>query len=440
MKRTIIVCFTALVLMFTSVPTSAAAEYGYTDEPVWFSVEFGGILYQIPAFFVDNTPVFKLRELALLLEPTTARFSVEWEDHAVVFQNGGTYVPIGGELSPPTAGMPVSKAPPITADGELRNVPAWLIGQNIYIPLEALGALLRYGSVSVDTDTCTAEIKSVCLQEHENDNQYVVSLFLDSTTAYCNGEEVTLSAAPFLQEGIFLYPLQDMVQLYHGTYFFDGQFAHIDMDGVTLICALGKREFICNGESYSVTHYNRFTAEPVYVPAPDEYVPQLVDGVVFVPLDFFGSRFSWGSSLQLFPQDRMAIWGRFYNESGTDHVKLEYYYDLIPQELRSVAVCDGIVDRVLSYDVIRYRLEGMEIYVLDCSVGKDMEWMNGRICGIRITTPCYPTPRGLQVGDSKEKVIHLYGSYLGDTHLPNKMKIEFENEQVKSLYFSTRYY
>lgn len=440
MKKKAATCFIMLILSLICIQEVAATEVEVTSEPVWFSVEIDGTNYQIAAFLIDNTPVFKLRELAFLLEPTEVRFSVTWKNQMVHLQSGGTYVPVGGELAPPAAGMKISKAPPIMADGAKQDTTAWLIGQNVYIPLEQLGSLLRYGNALVNLEARTAEINFARVQGTENDGQHVVSIFLDSSTAFCNGEKVILSAAPFLQGDILFYPLQDLARLYGATCFFDGQFIRIDTGFSTLICELGKGAFTLNGTSYSTTQYDSFHPELSYVPVTDEYVPQLVNGTVFVPLDFFGSRFTWGGSLLAFPEDNMAIWGEFQNENGIDGVKLGYYYDLIPQEMRNAVVCDGVVDQVLTYNIVRYRLEGMEIYVMDCLIDEDPEFMDGRICAIRVTGPGYSTPRGLQIGDSMEDVIHLYGSHLGRTHNPDKMEIEFENGLVKSLYFSTRYY
>ena len=368
MKKKAFTCLIMLILSLICIQDVAAAEVEVTSEPVWFSVEIDGTNYQIAAFLIDNTPVFKLRELAFLLEPTEVRFSVAWKNQTVYLQSGGTYVPVGGELAPPAAGMQISKAPTIMADGAKRDIPAWLIGQNVYIPLEQLGSLLRYGNASVNLEARTAEINFARVQGTENDGQYVVSIFRDSSTAFCNGEKVILSAPPFLQGDIFFYPLQDIARLYGATYFFDGRFIRIDTGFSTLICELGKGAFTLNGASYSTTQYDSFHPERSYVPVTDEYVPQIVNGTVFVPLDFFGSHFTWGGSLLAFPEDDMAIWGEFHNENGIDGVKLGYYYDLIPQGMRNAAVCDGVVDQVLTYNIVRYRLEGMEIYVMDCLI------------------------------------------------------------------------
>ena len=70
MKKKAFTCLIMLVLSLICMQDVAATEAEVTSEPVWFSVEIDGINHQIAAFLIDNTPVFKLRELAFLLEPT----------------------------------------------------------------------------------------------------------------------------------------------------------------------------------------------------------------------------------------------------------------------------------------------------------------------------------------------------------------------------------
>lgn len=71
--------------------------------------------------------------------------------------------------------------------------------------------------------------------------------------------------------------------------------------------------------------------------------------------------------------------------------------------------------------------ESAHMITLDYDDGTNIVFFANRIYDLSVISPKYPTPRGLKVGDSKDKVIQLYGQPL-DTEINNSLW-EFSNDE-----------
>ena len=83
---------------------------------------------------------------------------------------------------------------------------------------------------------------------------FVITLLEGQTTAIVNGTEAQLSAAPFLQNGSFYYPLADVVQLIGGGFSQEGDTATIQLFGTTVTYTAGNPDVTVNGTSYRNDH------------------------------------------------------------------------------------------------------------------------------------------------------------------------------------------
>ena len=92
-------------------------------------------------------------------------------------------------------------------------------------------------------------------------------------------------------------------------------------------------------------------------------------------------------------------------------------WDLLPQ-----AVTEGFAELGVvgvsreDYDVVKYGRDGLYVHVLRLQAGKeDWEGLDGYISCVYTTSPDYPSPRGLRVGDPEanaaETMNALWGSF-----------------------------
>ena len=104
--------------------------------------------YDILGYSIENSNYYKIRDIAMLVRTTPARFEVEWDQslNAISLSTGIKYTPIGSELTDDTSTtLNISKTiAPIYVDGEKTNVVTYTINDSTYIKIRDLGDLVGF--------------------------------------------------------------------------------------------------------------------------------------------------------------------------------------------------------------------------------------------------------------------------------------------------------
>ncbi len=150
-----------LVLVLALVPGASAARVMVSRQ----SLRVDGKVIDCQKYNIDDRNYFMLRDLALLLNGTGSRFSVEWDGErgCVTVTTGAEYVPDGSELDltmGDRSDTAVSSRQSIYIDGVLReDLTVYNIGDHNYFQLKELGAALGF-FVDYDEPSNTAIILS----------------------------------------------------------------------------------------------------------------------------------------------------------------------------------------------------------------------------------------------------------------------------------------
>ena len=126
------------------------------------SLSVDGVARTVEMYNIDGYNYFKLRDLAMLLSDTPARFSVDWdaETNAVLVFTGAAYTPVGGELEQgeDRSATAVRSPQTIWIDGQARSdLLVYNLGGNNFFQLRNLGEALGF-EVDYDAETNTALI------------------------------------------------------------------------------------------------------------------------------------------------------------------------------------------------------------------------------------------------------------------------------------------
>jgi len=268
-------------------------------------------------------------------------------------------------------------------------------------------------------------------------------LVADNTDALLNGESKSLTAPPFIQNGIFFIPLKSVTELLGGTYSFENDIATVELSGNTTKYQIGSHAVIINGEAFEVSGSRTdFTKEWASVEIDDNYVPLVSNNTVFIPSNFTERCYpSSGSpsiaSARECPISRMVILGGFENERGVNEVKLMDFYDTLPEDFKSHLKYAGVVGEVINYSIEEYKNDDLQVYVMRINKPNiDIEGMDGRVCAINVVGNSYSTSRGLKTGDSKDRAWLLYGY----ERFTGSFSYKVDDGLVTSFTFYTRYY
>lgn len=445
-SRLIPVAAAAALLMISCRLTALAANHDKTDSaasPVIYTVFLNTQEYRLQACIINEEIYFRLRDMAFILNGTTAQFQVEWNgaEPSISITTQKAYSPTGSELvlsgTDSTASL---SAAAIYIDGNKTELTAYHIDGSTYIKPADMADNIGF-AVSVDSSSLKMVIGNARPENYEDENGYVLTLRANDNEALLNGNAVTMSAEPFIKNGIFYIPLKDVAELLGGSCSIDSNIATVKFHGVTTEYEIGSRSIIVNGETYKTAGCKRdFNASRENVAADDSFAPVVVNGVVFIPDQFTGFQCPYSSildGLREYPEARMIILGGFEKEQGIHEVKVLDIYDLLPVDFRSQMKDNGIANDVLNYNVIKYSTDGLEVYVmrLKNSDGDDIEHMDGRVCAIRVRDPSYSTRRGLKVGDSVYRAWLLYGC----DNLSDSFFYKARSGMIESMVFYTRY-
>lgn len=128
----------------SAVPAGSAAAYG-RGQPL----SLDGRVVTLQSYNIDGSNYFKLRDLALLLSGTQARFSVDYDSvtRAITLTGGQPYAPVGGEgeLLPEQNLQVRPSSMELSVNGLTYTVTAYNIGGNNYFKLRDLGWMLDFG-------------------------------------------------------------------------------------------------------------------------------------------------------------------------------------------------------------------------------------------------------------------------------------------------------
>lgn len=235
-----------------------------------------------------------------------------------------------------------------------------------------------------------------------------------TTTGSLAGQEVILNAAPYIEDDLFFYPLQDVVLALGGTFSFQDGKAQVDLLDKTSVYEIGSNTWTENGEVHKgLKEYPAFSSESSeteYVSA-EKAVSVWRYGTLYVPLHFGCSELS---SCYAHPEQDLVILGReIANDIMVDGIDLGEGTNLkdLPPEVQALFHLTGRLSGTphdLWYDMLTYESDTMTLYVMEEHEGMK-EGSDGMLCGLKVTAPGPRTARGLQVGDSIQRLETLYG-------------------------------
>lgn len=142
-----------LCLSVCALPALAAAPV-VARSAQSFSVDGSPVNAEI--YNIDGYNYFKLRDIAMLLRDTSARFSVDYQDGVISVTTGAAYTPVGGELviGADRSGSCVPGNEFLMIDGREYYLTAYNLGGNNFFKLRDLGdALGFYVGYREETDT-----------------------------------------------------------------------------------------------------------------------------------------------------------------------------------------------------------------------------------------------------------------------------------------------
>lgn len=274
------------------------------------------------------------------------------------------------------------------------------------------------------------------ISQHTPDNTYTLSLRAGSLSGVLSGkingkvligEPVDLSSPSFVADGIFYFPLQDVVSLLGGTCMVEHDTATVRLFGHTMQFQTASEELTIDGETVPEG------TEPGV--KTDGSVPKMIDGVFYLPSRFRAEDCITGFNCSTpYPDEGMAIlsnaWDHRY-ELGTAGAYLEEPFDQVPEELQDTLILQETecAENASLYDYEHFSGEGIDLWVAKLRDGmEDVDHLNGTILAIQLTKDCYSTNRGLRVGDNLQRVTLLYGplEWLGFVYSGGELKLLFD--------------
>lgn len=268
----------------------------------------------------------------------------------------------------------------------------------------------QISSIRMDTTTW--------LKLHPNEPIYGVTMKVGDKNALVNGVEVELQGAPFVEEDVFYYPLQDLVELYGDSYDLNGDQVTISARdygvytftvGSTTVTAQDSTVWDNNSQNqqYFLTSAPSYREEPIRAPL-------LRDNVVYVP---YGFTLNYWDGPQYFKAGTQYVDSNFVIFSDQNLVEeflgfgIKTKFDDLPAGQKASLQCLGVkAETAEVYQEVEYRGDGFSVFVFRLKEGEsDARGLDGLISAITTDDARYATHRGLRVGDSAERAWELYG-------------------------------
>ncbi len=182
MKTKLAALLLALALILPLAAPARAAAPAVQPSPQSFLVD--GSAVQAEIYNIDGINYFKLRDVAMLLKDTPARFSVDFDasSDTIRLERGKNYVPDGSELKPGTdkSAACVPSAQALVIDGAKVALTAYNLGGNNFFKLRDLGRALDF-YVGYDAEKNAAQLETAYYIRHvDYDEGLPVSIYLET--------------------------------------------------------------------------------------------------------------------------------------------------------------------------------------------------------------------------------------------------------------------
>ena len=122
-----------------------------------------GVDVEVSGYSVNDSNYYKIRDIAMVLRTTNARFDVAWDENlsAIAISTGVKYTIVGGELnSDHSAALNVDQnTAPVYVDGEEKEVLSYNINGNTYFKIRDIADMVGF-DVDWDGDTQTVVIRT----------------------------------------------------------------------------------------------------------------------------------------------------------------------------------------------------------------------------------------------------------------------------------------
>lgn len=436
MKKVISMCMILSIIGFLHL-----SQGKITTESFQYDISCDIGEFSSKAYTINGDDYVRLKDFEKSLRYTSKMFNFEWDytSNVINIKSGKKYE--CNYLDEECKDISSAKVTPhkldhIFIDGLKTDCIAYSVENEIYLKLTDISKVL---DINVEVNPSILELELSGFKKIPYG--YYLTLVADQKEALLNGERVHLPAAPFVQEGTFYIPLEATANLLNGVYSFENNVATVKLSGNVVQYEIGSVNSKVNGTNYAVKDYYCEFYKPKTITNAEVYVPQSIDGVVFIPINFLSSlREKINVNLDLdcfeaYPDENLVILDLLFNSNGTEDVLLYDRYDDLAKDFRSELKFAGVVDNVLNYAVEEYSNDDIHVYVLRLESLEDIEEMDGKVCSIYMTGSRYQTASGLKPGDSEYKCSLLYPLFRGDFYACNIV-----NHKVESIIFNSRYY
>lgn len=131
------------------------------------TLDGGKINPNIPAGYnIADRNYYKLRDIAMALNGSSAQFEIEWKNNAIYIETGKEYTSVGGELTGTVTNqrnlLAEPNDAPVYIDGAAVSLKSYNINGNNYFQVRDLGSKLGFG-VDYDTETSTVLLSTKLL-------------------------------------------------------------------------------------------------------------------------------------------------------------------------------------------------------------------------------------------------------------------------------------
>lgn len=278
--------------------------------------------------------------------------------------------------------------------------------------------------------------------------ELTLTLTAGKNTAYLNGELYDLQIKPYIDNGIFYLPMQEIVTMMGGNYREKNNVIEIEFPTYKAKYTIGKRSYMVNGIKIQadapILHFGGTAKRATYIESTNQTLLRR-NGSVYFPLGFTGlyapDRYAVGLNSVVYAGDTKVILSTVQddyclidtespNTTISTHISFEMLSDNIKTELRK---CED-TGNVLNYNIEHYKSDDLNVYVMRLASGEDEENMDDKICRITTQSARFCTPRGLRVGDNKSRINLLYGEW-EDPFL----ELRFEKDCVAEIILRTNY-